>query len=446
MPLATDSGGTVASPTKGLYPMHERSKDYVLAVQAPAHSLGHGRFAMESAFVVHIRELKARLLPPFARIVVMAPELSKEQYEASGFVFGHLSEAEDGVAFVPMRAPGRRHFWAGAGIPAWRHMRSILATAGYVHSGLSWDIRAPDLFLLNFLAWRRRIPTTFVVDIDFRKTSRRYHALGLWSGKSYAVNRLLHDPFKRLQVWLAARMSSLVLLKSSSMVEDYGRGQPNVRDFLDAAHSARDVVSDEALDARLAHRAAQRRFAIVYFGRMVPNKGIDIVIEALELATRQGADVHLTLVGGGESVDELRRRAQCSGLQNAVTFVPPVAYGDQLFEIIDRADVAVAAPRVEDTPRAALDAMARGLPIVAFDIDYFKYLADRSGAVALAAWPSADSLSTAITRLARDRETVATMARRAVVFARANTQEIWLNKRLTWTLDAYASSGSGRRT
>ena len=425
--------------------MHERSKDYVLAVQAPAHSLGHGRFAMESAFTVHIRELKARLSPPFARLVVIAPALSQEQYAASGVVFGVLSEAEDGVIFVPVRAPGRQHFWSGAGIPAWRHMRAILATAGYVHGGLSWDLRSPDLLLLNLLAWRRRLPTTFVVDIDFRKTSSRFRALGLWSRKSYVVNRLLHDPFKRFQVWLAARMSSLALLKSSSMVEDYGRGRANVKDFLDAAHSARDVVSDEVLDARLAQRAAQRRLDVVYFGRMVPYKGIDLVLDALELATRQGADIHLTLVGGGESVDELRQRVQRAGLQDSVTFVPPVAYGDQLFEIVDRADVAVAAPKVEDTPRAALDAMARGLPIVAFDIDYFKYLADKSGAVVLAAWPSAESLGTAMVRLAGEREAVADMARKAVVFARANTQEIWLDKRLAWTLDAYASSDARRR-
>lgn len=420
--------------------MHAHPKDYVLAVQAPAYPLGDGRFAMESAFVAHIKELNARLSPPFARIVVIAPELSKEEYETSGFAFAHLSEADDGIAFIPMRAPGRRHFWSGAGIPAWRHLRSILDTAGYLHGGLSWDVRAPDLLLLNLLAWRRRIPTTFVVDIDFRKTSSRYRTLGLWSGKSYAVNRLLHDPFKRLQVWLAARTSSLVLLKSSTMIEDYGRGRSNLRDFLDAAHSLKDVVSDEVLEARLARRAEQRRFEMVYFGRFVPYKGIDLIIDALQFATQKGADIHLTLVGGGESEDALRQRVAHHGLQNSVTFLAPVPYGTQLFEIIDRADIAVAAPIVEDTPRAALDALARGLPIVAFDIDYFSYLAEKSGAVALAAWPSADSLSDAVTKLSRDRETVAAMARRAVVFARANTQEAWLNKRLGWTLDAYASS------
>ena len=428
--------------------MQQIGKDFVLAVQAPAYPLGGGRFAMESAFVPHLKQLKADLVPPFARLVVFCPTLSDEHYAANRGAFAELSASEDGIALSPALPAnvGKARFWIRELIPFLRRLRATLGSAGYVQGGLASDIWTPFLAFVNAAAWLRRIPTTFVVDIDFRKTSRRFHEIGVWNRKSYLTNRLLHDPLKRLQVWLAVRMSDLVLLKSPAMVADYGRGRSTVKDFLDAAHSARDVVSDDALEARLAaHKAAGRPLELVYFGRMVPYKGLDHVIDALEIAAKRGRAVRLTLVGAGACLPDLKERAQRAGLGDLVTFLPPVPYGAALFDLIDRADVAVAAPKVEDTPRAALDAMARGLPLVAFDIDYFQNLAQKSGAVTLAAWPSADSLSAAITALADDPERVADMARKAVVFARANTQEIWLSRRRAWTLAAYEASAFARR-
>jgi glycosyltransferase involved in cell wall biosynthesis len=225
------------------------------------------------------------------------------------------------------------------------------------------------------------------------------------------------------------------------MVAAYGAGRSHVKDFLDAAHSAEDVISDETLADRHAERADDRRpLEVIYFGRFVTYKGLDIALDAVERAIAQGAKIHLTLVGSGDRLSALQERAAAPGLRGAVTFLPPVPYGPQLFDLVDRADIAIAAPRTEDTPRAALDAMARGVPIVAFDIDYFRNLAEKSGAVALAEWPSQESLAGRLVELEQDRSALARMGRNAVEFARANTQEFWLEQRTRWTKEAYTQS------
>ena len=227
-----------------------------------------------------------------------------------------------------------------------------------------------------------------------------------------------------------------MLLKSPSMVAAFGSRQANVKDFLDAAHSAADVISDERLEAKLVSRRGEhRRLEVVYFGRFVPYKGLDCIIEAVHLAVDQGAKINLTLIGTGECEGRLRQEVISRGLGDTVTFAPMVKYGPPLFQLVDRADVAVAAPKVEDTPRAALDAMARGLPIVAFDIDYFLNLSEKSGAIALAQWASPESLADRLVMLQNDRAIVERMARNAVAFARNNTQEFWLNKRVRWMLE-----------
>ena len=291
--------------------------------------------------------------------------------------------------------------------------------------------------MLNLAAWLESKPTAFFVDIDFRQNSRRYHRLGEWGLRSYLVNRCLHDVLRSAQVSWAARSCDLTLLKSTAMIADFGRGRRNVKFFLDAAHDDHLVIGDTDVERKRAEiYAGGRALRAIYFGRLVRYKGLDLAVEAIALARAGGADVGLTIVGDGEEKAQLLALVQRMGVEQAVTFHPGLRYGQELFDHVDAADLAIAAPRVEDTPRAALDAMARGLPILAFDIEYFRTLSELSGAVELADWPEPASLAKQIIALDRDRGRLAEMSRRAVAFARENTQRLWLQRRIAWTFDA----------
>jgi glycosyltransferase involved in cell wall biosynthesis len=112
-----------------------------------------------------------------------------------------------------------------------------------------------------------------------------------------------------------------------------------------------------------------------------------------------------------------------------------------LFQLLNDAHLAIATPLAEDTPRASFDAFARGLPLLAFDITFYRDLA-ANGAVALAAWPSLESIAEQLVVLSNDRQRLARMAEAAVVYARENTQAYWLNKRISWTLNTMLHYGT----
>jgi glycosyltransferase involved in cell wall biosynthesis len=418
----------------------EMATTYLLAVQAPSYLIEPGRFATESAFAEHLKAIRKQLAPRFEHILLVGPSLTQSQYTSSGRQLAEVSLATDGISFLPIHTVDLSipAFWVQAR-RIWQTLRIEVRNAAFIHTGPSGYVWQPYLAMLNINAWLQNKPTAFFIDIDFRKNSQRNYQLGEWGVKSYLINKFFHDLIRSAQVAAAVRTSTLVLLKSTSMVTAFGKDRPTVRFFLDAAHSDHLVIDEATLADRIGRQSRVVRkdpLRLVYFGRLVRYKGVDFMIEAIAKARSSDANVELTIIGDGDERANLIDLAASRGLASAVTFIPAQPYGPELFKLIDAADMAIATPRVEDTPRAALDAMARGLPLLAFDIEYFRSLHDLSGAVVLADWASTDSLARQLTMLCGDRNRLNDMSVRAVAFAHENTQNIWLERRIAWTFDA----------
>jgi glycosyltransferase involved in cell wall biosynthesis len=412
--------------------------DYLMVVEAPCYEVAPGRFATESAFAEHLRMLRARLGDRFERFVVAAPSLSDEVYDANRGHLGEIDEADEGISYVPLHTVGTTipAYWFGA-FPRiiaalWREVGRSLV----VHSGIAHDVFRPTPFVAIAFAILRRRKSLFFIDIDFRGKARKWYQLGEWSRRAYRLNEYVLDPIRVAQVWLAVRLCSLCLLKSAKLVEDFGGGRPNVRNFFNTSHAAQHVISDEQLEKHVVRlRDSAQPLRLVFFGRFVKYKGLDRTIRAVAAAReRSGRPIELWLVGRGDQqsvlevlVDELEAREW-------VRFREPVPFGTQLFELLQTCSLAVATPLIEDTPRAAFDAMACGLPVLGFDIVYYQDLRE-TGAVETSPWPDVDALADQIVALDANREHLAALATRAVAVARENTQEIWLDRRVRWTLD-----------
>ena len=418
--------------------------EYLVAVEAPAYALSESRFAVESAFAEHLKLLRASIGPQFTRVVILAPQWSVAAYESMRSSLAIIDSREEGIAYVASHsvAATRWRYWLHEAWPLWRRIRAAVQSARVVHSGPSIDVWRPTSAMVNLAAWLARRPVIFVVDIDFRQESWRFYRSGIWSARAYYTSRLIYDPIKWIQVWLAVRVFDLVLLKSARLVADFGKGRANVKDFYDTVHAAHDIKSaSEAKRRGDWIRDASQPLQLVYFGRLVRYKGVDRAIEAVRLARLAGEDVRLTIIGDGDCLSSLRMQVARDGLDSVVSFRPPVAYGQGLFDELEGAHASISTPLSEDTPRSAFDAFARGLPVIAFDMGYFVDLAQKSGAVALATWPEPAAMAARVVELSRDRERLAGMAERALAFARANTQAQWLERRKQWLDEMLVASG-----
>ena len=437
-PRAPSEGGRAS----GRAPRGAQPGAYLMVVPVRIHRVGPDTIATEGAFCEHLRALRRALAPRFTHLTVAAPSMPSAEYERGRAHLGRIDEEREGIRFVALQPgdTGRFGFW-------WRHAPSVLRRlwrevrrAELVHAGTSHDVYRPIEFSALVLAHLSGRKTICVVDIDLREEARMNHLTGRWSTKSLLLCRLLYDPLRNLQLHGAARRCSLVLLKGRRMCRDYGRGREQVKYILESAYSAEQLIPPAALERkRQALADPAQPLELVYFGRLAGYKGVDRCLRAVALAVRQSrTPIRFTIIGDGEEAEGLRRLRTELGLEQEVEFLGAQPFGPQLFDALYPRHLLLAAPLSEDTPRSALDAMACGIPILAFDTEYYSSLAE-SGAVDLVPWPSVEALAARIVHHAEHKQDLVPLALAGIEFARANTQETWLQKRAQWTLDLFGA-------
>ncbi len=408
---------------------------YLMVLPVPAAPSGDdGSFEIESAFADHLRMLKRVLGPLAETLVLTGPELSADARANAGTRLARVDAQRDGIRFHAMFPAdvGRAGYLRA--IP--RVMAALYAEvkqADIVHSGCS-PLYRPFEFPALMMASALGKKTISVTDIDHRRSARMNYETGRWSRTEYLVTRLMHDPFMHLQHLIAVRRCSLALLKGQRLAQDYGRGRPHVKPFLDSAYSHEHIIPNDRLEKKLAALATPGSdLEVVYFGRLVDYKGIDAMLRAVRRAVTRGARMRFQVIGGGPAEPALRALAAELDLGATVSFVGPLPFGAPLFDRLYDAHVLLAAPLSEDTPRSALDACAMGQAIVAYDTYYYRELAELGAPVELVPWRDVDALGDRILQLDRARPRLAQMIRQGIVFAGDNTQESWLDKRVGWT-------------
>lgn len=419
-----------------------RGLHYALVLPVQAYPLGQQRFAVESAFADHLRLMLKMHRPRFSRITLAGPIMSDATYQERSAYLAEIDSPRESIHFVGTYAAGTSDSRFLRGLPkTMRTLRSLVSEADLVQTGMNQDLKRPVEFRAAMLASRLGKRTIGVTDIDNRESARMFHLSGKWSRRAYLANHLVYDPIRAWQQRQVVDKCSLVLLKGQQLVDDYGRGAAHVKFFQNTAYTADQVISEEDLTRRSEETAKSTApLKLTHFGRLEFYKGMHHAIEALALtAGAEGSPplAQLTLIGMGSEEPSLRQLAASLGVSDSVEFSPPMSYGDAFLSRVRAQDMLIAPSLAPDTPRSAWDAIASGLPILAYDTTYYSELRDKTGCVHTVPWGDVAALADAIEFFAKDRENVVRMKRRSRVPALENVQERWLARRVAWTEELF---------
>lgn len=158
--------------------------------------------------------------------------------------------------------------------------------------------------------------------------------------------------------------------------------------------------------------------------RLTKEKNVQAILNALPLVQKNVPNLHLDVLGEGPHHKALEDLAAELGMQGCVTFHGNVNH-ERVLELLSQAHLFVFPTRVkEGFPKAVLEALACGLPVVATPISVIPELL-KNGCGCLLDDTTAPAVADAVLDLVACPERLPEMSRLAREAARAYTLEAW---------------------
>ncbi|WP_419781959.1 glycosyltransferase family 4 protein [Maridesulfovibrio sp.] len=222
----------------------------------------------------------------------------------------------------------------------------------------------PDLLFLVALVFKLLYKTKFIFD---------HHDI---NPELYEAKFNKRDFFWKLMVWLekATFMSADVSIATNESYKEIAIQRGGMEP--DKVHVVRSGPMLERLRTIPAVDSLKkgRKYLVGYVGVMGKQEGLDLLLEAVSYIVHdlKRDDVHFGLVGGGTSLEEMKRLAEELNVSDYVTFTGRVP-DQELLEMLNTADICVNPDRAnamndKSTMNKIMEYMALGKPIVQFDL------------------------------------------------------------------------------
>jgi glycosyltransferase involved in cell wall biosynthesis len=168
---------------------------------------------------------------------------------------------------------------------------------------------------------------------------------------------------------------------------------------------------------------------LVYAGRLSPEKGVSVLLRALTML-EVNTQPHLFIAGDGPSRASLEPLASATFADAAgrVTFLGQLDRA-ALSRCLREADIFVQPSLTEGFPKASLDALAHGLPVIASAVGATRALVGSASERGLLV-PAGDAaaLAHAISRMLNESRDWPALRRRCHDYARTRTLEAWADR------------------
>jgi glycosyltransferase involved in cell wall biosynthesis len=296
------------------------------------------------------------------------------------------------------------------------------------------DVYRPINFAGHWEAVRAGTTTVFVRDTDTVTQVRdRARDEGLGRKIEARAYGCVFDQFMRYGV----KTASLSLLKGRSLYDRYAQRAKNPQLFHNTSFLARDIKSQGEIRARLEGGRADRPLRLVYCGRLIARKGIDVALRAVAEAKRRKATVTFDIIGDGPERAPLKKLASELELGETITFYGAREYNKALLNELGKYDILLFTPSIEDTPRMIFDGYAAGLPLLGTDIDYIRERIEEERAGWVLPRGSVGAIAEKIVDIDRDRSLLHNPTWAAWEAAHYHAADEWYRRRAEWTVEAY---------
>src|SRR5690554_5073362 len=218
------------------------------------------------------------------------------------------------------------------------------------------------------------------------------------------------DTFIRIGTYMLRYFDRVVPL-SEELMDDMKRFKvPEARTSF-----IRNGVDLKEIDAALAslpqaNATDQESPIIGFIGQMIPRKGIPDLIEVFDQIHQTQPNLRLQLLGDGSQRSELEQQAAKLSSVNAIEFL---GFRSDRLELLSKFSLFVMPSSLEGIPRCMMEAMAVGIPVVAYDIPGVDQLVEHGKTGLLAPFGDKTALAACCKQVLEDPELAATLSQNA---------------------------------
>ena len=146
-------------------------------------------------------------------------------------------------------------------------------------------------------------------------------------------------------------------------------------------------------------------------GRLTPQKGYHVLLQAIPHVLQQVPDAHFIIVGDGELADSLDQQAHNMGITDRVTFTGPRS---DIEAILSSLDLFVSSSLWEGLPTVILESIAARVPVVGTQVSGTTELIQNGESGLLVEAEKPEALAKAIVATLRDPIAARDRAERAI--------------------------------
>ena len=166
--------------------------------------------------------------------------------------------------------------------------------------------------------------------------------------------------------WMARTVikhADLALFQGRELYEKYASQTKDIAKR-DMVHS---TLSSEMFYQR-ANVAFHSPLRLITVSRLVPLKGLDVLLKAMQFLTEQKIEVEWWCVGEGPARQAIEQVAAELGQTERVKFLGNIPNGPELYRLYQAADIFVLPSLTEGISQSLLEALAHSLPAIASDV------------------------------------------------------------------------------
>jgi glycosyltransferase involved in cell wall biosynthesis len=245
-------------------------------------------------------------------------------------------------------------------------------------------------------------------------------ALKIFFSNSTSIAYFNNSPYSHLPAICAAIILRIKIVSHLRTIAPFVNAekalQPYIHKFVVLSNAAKEyyqqqgipenkisVVYDSVDVERFDHAADYKNkkpYSTVSVGSLFFMKGHDICIKSLAIVKQVYPKVHLTIVGEGDYLHELKKLSNELSVNDNVTFL---GYSNEIPKILSQNEIGILMSRKEGMPNAVYEYMAAGLPVIVSDLPGINELVKKDVSGFIVKQESVDELAHCWIKLIEDK-------------------------------------------